>query len=287
MPDDDSVQHNGDPQEVAGPDGSEVKAGDAELDKADTIAPPAESQFGLRDELAEQFPMEQIVLGISPDDGMPLPMDSAEHLPTAPKFGPDTLVCLEDEREFVEVLGSDDLVGARFSREVERALYSREYDEYELRRKRKDSTYSSAAKASGFVPVRDEYDADGNPTERRRFSPSQVIRKWGASFVATAEGLLLVRPRRERCEHYKRMVFANDDTAYKPGEFGHQVVYRNCAARRSVGGAQMSVQDQAVYACEHRCPRDPASVSKFLDEPDRKRIAANVEMVPLFNLKEK
>lgn len=286
MPNDEGAVPNGDPQETADASGSQVGANETQQTPEELSNDQSGAEFGLRDELAEQFPLETINVGISPDDGLPTPMDASSEMALAPAFGPDSVVCIEDEREFVEVFTTDDLPrGSRIPEEVERALYPREFEGYVARRKRKDEAFTPPSIAAGFVPVREEYASDGRPNERRSFDPSKVIKKWGTPFVETAEGLLLVRARRERCEHYKRMVFANDDPTFKQGDFGHQVLYRNCSARRSVGGALMSVQDQAVYACEHRSPADFVSVEKFLDGPDRKRMATKVEMVPLFNIK--
>jgi hypothetical protein len=92
-----------------------------------------------------------------------------------------------------------------------------------------------------------------------------------------------VRPIRERCKHYKRQVFAK--RGIDPGEFGHYDLYRNCVARRSVGGAFLTVKDEAVYACEYRDPPDEATVKKYLDEYDEKRLEAGPpEEVALFGI---
>jgi hypothetical protein len=55
--------------------------------------------------------------------------------------------------------------------------------------------------------------------------------------------------------------------------------------RRSVGGAFMSLRDEAVYACDYRNPPSLAS-SKLLDETDASILqkSANRTLVPLFNL---
>jgi hypothetical protein len=94
---------------------------------------------------------------------------------------------------------------------------------------------------------------------------------------------MAVRPVRVRCEFYKRQVYANDDVADK-GDFGHSIVFRNCTMRKSVGGAFLSLSNQAIYACDYRSPAHPESVQKHLDEKDKRRLAMVVEEVPLFNL---
>lgn len=287
MPTDDSSIPNGDPQEDAGPGGSEVSKDEGEISKQEAMSGPNDApEFGLRDELAEHFPLESIVVGLSPDDGLPTPMDATDAMPLAPKFGPDTLVCIEDERTFVELFAEDDpwQTGVGLPESVDAALYPKEYV---ARKTRRGEVIQPPAAASGFVALRSRFDEAGEPISPRVFEPSKVVLKWGAQFVQTSEGLLRVAPKRIRCDHYKRMVFANDDTAFKPGEFGHQVLYRNCSARKSVGGAMMSVKDEAVYACDHRMPPDPETVRRYLDEPDRKRSDYKPEMVPLFNLTSK
>lgn len=288
MPIDEGAVPNGDPQETAGPSGSEVGANEAQRTPEELSNDSSSSEFSIRDELAEQFPLETINVGVSPDDGLPMPMDASDAMALAPKFGPDTLVCVEDDREFVEMFEEDDEPSredcGRMPESVMAAVYPKEYGP---RKSRRGEVIEPPPKASGFAALRSQFDDQGVAVERRRFRPEQVVTKWNTRFAATDDGFLRVMPRRQRCIHYSRMVFANDDPTFKPGEFGHQVLYRNCAARRSVGGALMSVQDQAVYACEHREPRDFVSIERFLDGPDRKRMAAKVEMVSLFNLDSK
>lgn len=287
----DDVPPNGDPQETAGPSGSEVDGDKTEFDQAAEANGDQEIDFPLRAELAEQFPLERIAVGTSSDDGLPLPMDGARHLPLAPQFGPATVACLEDTSEYVEVSIEDDayLLDEVMPEWVSRMLYPDDYADppSKGRRRRVERPQAQApAGADAFVPVRSMFDAAGSPIERRVFKPGDVVKKWEATFAKTDDGWVRVRPKRMRCINYKRMVFANDDTAFKPGEFGHMVLYRNCTARRSVGGALMSIANEAVYACDHRDPIDPVTTEKYLDEPDRRRTAAKVEMVPLFNLPE-
>ena len=93
-----------------------------------------------------------------------------------------------------------------------------------------------------------------------------------------------MRPLRERCKHYRRQVISNDDKP-DPNEFGHQIIFRNCAARRSNGGAFMSLMGQGIYHCDYREPRDEIS-SAELDRQDRERLEsrAHEERVPMFNI---
>jgi hypothetical protein len=92
-----------------------------------------------------------------------------------------------------------------------------------------------------------------------------------------------VRPKRERCKYYKRQILLNDDK--KDGEFGRQHICRNCTMRRSIGGAFLSLRDEAVVACDYRDPPDEESVRVHLDEKDKARLdGGEPERVPLFSL---
>jgi hypothetical protein len=119
----------------------------------------------------------------------------------------------------------------------------------------------------------------------------QLVERYGLAFVNADGGdaLLLVRMKRERCKNYKRQVMPNDD---QPDEnaLGHRIYFRNCLARRSVGGALMTLRDEGVYACDYRDPPDYESVRIHLDERDRAAIergTKGIEMVDLFNIKPK
>jgi hypothetical protein len=282
MPNDQSPDPNGDPQEIAGPEGSEVKPHSAEQTPQEASEDREDIEYSLSLELLEQFPVEPIVVGISPDDGLPVPMDGVHSLPVVPNFGPDTVVCIEDTRQYVEVFQGEDFEideTVDFPAAVQKAMFpSTRF------RSRENSDVSPS---NEYCPLASKYDESGKERQRATFSSDRVEERWGAKFVFADGKYMLVRPIRERCKHYKRMVFANDDTTFKPGEFGHQVLYRNCMARRSVGGALMSVNNEAVYACDHREPFHKPSVDKYLDGPDRERTIKKVEMVPLFNLEEK
>jgi hypothetical protein len=53
--------------------------------------------------------------------------------------------------------------------------------------------------------------------------------------------------------------------------------------RRSIGGAFLSVSDEAVYACDYRDPPDEHTEQKWLDGPDDKRLeSGEPELVPMF-----
>jgi len=274
---DTSLDGQSDPTEEVGPEGCQPSAEDcAVIASDDETDKPENSEYDPNLEVAEQFAVTTIGVGIDPTDGLPLPMDGQE-LALAPKFGIDSLVCLEDTRAYVE-LWDDEWISYRESRADHAVL-------------------AAAVNAD----VRERHDERGVERVRQEFAPDTVVKLWGATFVRTsafplppmegavplpgqsAPGLKPVRARRERCKFYGRQILSNDDVP-DPTDFGHRIVFRNCTARRSVGGAFMSLRDQCVYACDYRDPPDPASVERELDAPDRKRLTEVIEQVPLWNL---
>lgn len=242
------------PDEEVGPQGADVDAAHTELKAGENEHPPEEAQYNVIDELAEPFGAgDDSPVIRSPVDGLPMHADS----PTtaiAPPFTFGTVVCVEDDREYVEL----------FAEELERRV---------------DSSFL------GKFLTRMQYDDEGIELERAKFKPKKVITKWGVQCVETKDGLVPVRPLRERCKHYKRQVFANDSES-DPNAFGHKIVFRNCLIRRSVGGAFLSLRDEAVYACDYRDPPDLESSKKHLDQTDSKRLRSNAHEVhlPLFNI---
>lgn len=138
-----------------------------------------------------------------------------------------------------------------------------------------------------WVPIRTEYLEDGSIKEPQRFKPSDVVTLFDRPHVlldkSNVESRIHVRPIRARCVYYMRQVLSNDAVP-DPDELGHKIVFRNCTARRSIGGAFMSLRDEAVYACDYRDPPDPASTEKHLDGPDRERLRSEAykKKLPLF-----
>lgn len=277
--------------------------------------PPHESQVEFREETSEPFQMEQLAMGLSPVDGLPIPLDESPNLAFAPPFSIDTVICVEDDRSYVEVF-------AEQLRPEEKAA---------LRKlnatNRKQAAYLLAAdaviaavllvfgapwyiavgvlavSAALVVPgllrrfLARSSDSAHGPME---FKPQSINRDGDAQYVRFTVALLsdargskrglgfakgvIVRPTRETCVHYKRQMFANDD-APDPKDPGHKLIFRNCTKRQSVGGAFMSLRDEAVYACDYRSPPDPQSKVK-LDgaDADIMRKCAERTMVPLFNI---
>lgn len=260
------------PQEEVGPAACEVGPEDCEVKVGDLDAPSHDAFFQADDELYETFRAEPIPLIIA-DDGLPQPVDESPS--PAPPFGPDTVVCIEDDREYVELF-SDELTARGWrlvgpNRWAPPALPEGQWIGQDL-------------------SINDRYDDAGKAHERRRFDPKRVFSRWGVSFGLTGEGTLKtpVRPVRERCAFYKRQNFINDDRpdvgdVTKPGS---KIVFRICTARRSNGGACLSLRDEGVFACDLREPRDEESVERFLDFPDRVAIAQkrHLKMIPAFGL---
>jgi hypothetical protein len=252
-------------------------------------APPEECEFRIADEVAEQYAPEPTVMVESPTDGLPIPAGerSSLNLVLDPEFN-YAHVCLADEREYVEL----------FREEIEA---------------RRIEMFDS-------LLTRGVYYGDGSDRVRLRFPKTRVVRRWGQTFVAltsdeyhtltasdpvddgeVSEGYvspedlptptdadpiyLAVRPARERCAYFKRQLFNTDGVA--PHEFGGKTRFDNCThpARRSLGGASMSLRGQCVYACDYRSPPDTDSTERELDAHDRKRLSTPLEMVPLFGLK--
>lgn len=220
----------------------------------------ADSEHRSDDEVAEQFPIETIPMIPHPVDGIPVPADERHGIAKAPPFTYEHVVCVEDDRQFVEV-------------------FEEEKPAFDARLRN--------GKLGNKLTLRSRFNDDGSKVERRVFTPEQVEMLFGQRVVKvnTAGYFVLVRPVRERCIHYKRQVFSNDEVTDEKA-YGHKIVFRNCTHRRSVGGAFMSLRDEAVYACDYREPRDEASIEKHIDEPDRMRLRsrAHLHLLPLFGV---
>jgi len=251
-----------DPTEEVGPEESEASATECEVLPGALDEPPEGCQVPILEEVYEPYVPETIQLVPSPIDGLPVPAGESLELQTAPAYTHENVVCMEDARVWVE----------------DRDPHDRKYKE---------------------VYPRSAYDDEGAPVPLLQFHPDRVKRLYGSTFVElTTEdaelfykntlgnkaksgvNLLRVRPRRPRCEHFQQQLFNIDGVA------DMRIMFTNCSAKRSVGGAMMSLRDQAVFACTLRTPRDPVS-EKLIEEFDAKRLNANVERVPLVNIKPK
>jgi hypothetical protein len=276
-----------DPTEDVGPEHCEPAPQEVEA-RPSAGDPPEACEWNIRDEVEDAYAPEQTLMVSSPVDGLPIPAQerSSRNLVLAPDYS-YAHVCIADDREYVE-------------------LFRQEVDARGI---------STLETENVSMLLRGLYLNDGTEADRARFPKERVVRRWGHAFVVLTETeaetlhqrekvdddtavepspqtwfddvtvLLAVRPRRERCECYKRQLFNHDGHA--PTEKSGKLPFANCIhpARRSLGGAAMSLRDQTVYACEYRSPPDPESVARELDQRERERLATEVEMVPLFGLK--
>lgn len=267
------------PQQQADAADAEVAATGCEIDPTEREGEADECEWRARDEITETFEPEPIVMVESPEDGLPVPADESMDLAVAAPFTLETVVCLEDERQYVELF-ADELSAAGW--------YKNEHTD--------DANFGGWSRAVSRdanerytlqLYVRHRYDCEGVERAEARVSspPEAVQRKYGLLVAETKLGLMPVRPARERCRFYQRQCMAASDQP-DPTEPGHFLLFRNCTMRRSVGGAFMTLRDEAVYGCDYRDPPDPLTVEKYLDAPDRKRLAsaAHLQLVRPFNL---
>jgi hypothetical protein len=215
---------------------------------------PAHDEASWRDELAEAYEPAQDDWVVSEQDGLPTPANNSASLETAIPFTRDG-VCTSDDSKWV-------------------SLYEREF------------VHSWAAKKFerlGVVASPPRYAFDGVENSRLVFDRAEVKFGWGLPYCLKDGIYYMVRPIRPQCVHYRRQCWANDEQKH-PETFGHLVFTRSCMARRSVGGAFLSVSNECAYACEFRDPPDPTSLEKWIESLDRKRLDAGpAPMVPLFN----
>lgn len=286
-------------------DRCEFRAGDLDGEGAE------ECEFTIMDELHEQMRVEPIRVIADPVDGLPHPVTRDTQF--APPFTYETMVCIEDRRKYVEVF-AEELIGDgwipseyllrsvndpakgsihTFDQDVFRDMIEGDEECFALH-----FGHRIIPSVDIWFNVRAKFCGDGSLRKRRTFSAesNETHDAYGlVRYVMVSAGeygddegyyiLVPVRPIRERCKHYKRMCVANDDQP-DPEAFLHYIRFRNCMMRRSVGGAFLSLRDEAVYACDYRDPPDEASVEKHLDGPDQKKLSDRPDLVklPLFGL---
>lgn len=259
------VEENDDPQEVVGLDGCNTTVNGSSVEPGELLNDEGDIGFSPHTEISEQFVATPVAVGVDANDGLPRPLDDIHVLPVEPPFNHQARVCMEDDREFVEMF-VDETPGV--------------FDEV-------------ASNSNILFVRREEFDDIGVRRDRRRFRPDQVNgERFGVRTVEErdeGDGFLritFVRPVRPACAHFVRTVLCHDPSV-PFGEIGHEMMYRNCTARRSVGGAMMSLNAEGVYACELRSPREPISEERHIKKPDHRRLTQYVESVPLFNLQPK
>jgi hypothetical protein len=217
-----------------------------------------QSDFSATEEIHESFPIEPIATVMGPD-GLPMFTEPDPDDAIAIPFTYETQLCIEDDRTYVEV-------------------WEDEEDDYLASR---GCTTTRQMKLRPRVPVmlpRSRWDDLGVEKERRVFPSEAVVRYAGFDLVYVEGGQrILVRPLRERCRHYKRQAFSNDSQP-NPRAPLHQLLFRVCTARRSNGGAYMSLRDEAIYACDFRDPPDLTAIAEQ-DAKDKKKLLSRPDLV--------
>lgn len=263
----DDPQNDGmDPDGPSAAQDSECSPVRAQFQPGERVADASESDFSAFEDLHGSFPIEQIPVGLAAD-GLPVPIEADPQDALAVPFTEDTVLCIEDEREYVEIF-IEELAERGFCRN----WFSGWHKPTEW------------GKGLSFEPV-SMWKQDGTRLSRRRYDPAQVKEAFGVQYVLDLRGRPVpVRPRRERCKHYCRQVLSND-LQKDPAQPGHQIVFRVCTARRSNGGAYMSVSNEAVYACDVRNPFDSESSARQ-DDKDRQKLRDRPDrvLVPAFGL---
>lgn len=267
------------PTEEVGPEECDAKKTSCEvlIGEVDDVADATHPSF--LEEVADAYVPEGGLMVPSPEDGLPIPADESSEPLIAPPFTIDHVVCVEDEREWVSVL-----------HEEVHGLYKPDSQLLQLINR-------VPAQHRGRLMLMGMFKYDGNLNKKLVFDPERVHSYFGISVVQLTKeeiffnglkdpqpgepmSLMIVRPVRPRCVHYKRQVISNDGVP-DPNEPGHRIIFRNCMARRSVGGAFLSLRDEAVYACDYRDPPDVKSAERYMDAPDRERLKSELHKIKL------
>lgn len=239
-----------------------------------------ETAFEVEDELHDSFPVEQLATPIGPDG---LPDHSAEKvLAGALPHTIEAVTCIADERQYVELFAEELL-------ERGWVLEERGEDEDEDAEPWARSIWSPPYYRSCRVyakiklDVRGRFDMEGQPRLRRTFGPDEIERKWDEAF---GPGFVPTRPVREKCKHYQRQHFGREAQP-DPDQPGHNMFFLMCThpSRRSIAGAAMRLNNEAIYGCDLRDPFDSDGVArmndfydaKIRDRPDKRRL-------PMFGL---
>lgn len=262
------------PLEEVDAEGCQVTPDECEFSAAERDGTAPEAEFSLREEIFETFKPVTEILVESPIDGMPIPANERSDCARAHPFTRETVVCVEDDTAYVE-LWQEELSGRGWAEKRGLLGFGA-------------TTFAPAADSARTIlaSARPQFDRAGEAKERKSFDPKDAVHAFGVSFIRGEDGYVTpVRMRRERCKHWMRQVMANDDQP-EPTEPGHLIRYSNCSARRSVGGALMTMRDEAMYACDYRDPYDAVTSEKYLDKFDRERLNSkrHLEMIRPFNL---
>lgn len=261
------------PDEPAGPDESEASPVRSEFRPGERSAGVEESEFAMVDQVHDEFPIEPIPMASDPIDGMPVPVMGDPQDALAVPFTYDTQLCIEDDRSYVELF--------------EQELMERDWYVDSETNIASVNSCSWTTPGGDLIPlvVRRRHDCKtGEVVPRSEHKPEAVEHLWGVDLVKCDDGWKPVRPIRELCKHYHRQVFSNDNQP-DPSKEGHQLVFRVCGARRSNGGAFMSLRDEGVYQCDFREPRDERS-TRVQDDKDMKKVKERPDLllIPMFNM---
>lgn len=262
-----------DPHEQVGPEGCAAAPGTTTFEPNAINAPPEGCGFSATDQVHEMFSVEPIDIMVDPADGLPRPVDVQEFTP-APPFTRLHVVCLGDDREYVEVFLED--------------THGDRPEVHPLWRPVQPASIPGVGDVGPVLPLRGRFDDEGKERERRRFKPEQVVERWGRKVVQVVGRWLLVRPARVRCRHYQRQLFNLDGSpeGHNPFEEGGKIQFKYCTAVRSLGGAFMDLSGQAVYACDLRDPPHEPTVKRFLDAHDDEVLKSkrHLKMVGAFGM---
>lgn len=254
-----------DPLGEAGPVSCEASPADCEQLVVDGEASVDQCEYPAAAEIDEPFPVEALRTVLAPD-GLP---DHSLEDPTQGEAAPFTyegVICVADDREYVELFLEEVATRHRATFAIHAHGDGEIYDVDYL-------CHGAPIELKHRFRLRMRYDAAGVERERTRFGRDEVVERWGAWTAARFDKrelvkfLVFVRPVREVCRYYKRQLFPID------GEPTMKVIFRNCThpARRSIGGAALSLRDEAVFACDYRDPLD-AIANASLDASDRKKL---------------
>lgn len=239
-------------RKVLGEDSGKVGGGVTEVSIPLGVEPDG-PRAGPKENWHDAFTGEAAAIINDPVDGMPRPDDTGPMPPAPAPLSPETLVCLEDESEWLEVWRED---ATRFLDGL------------------------PARKSRSFL--RSQYDEEGKELERRRYrGDAKIEKRWGNRVVVDNGVDVYVQPKRHRCEHL--CAFISPVTDVDVQGKAAEPIFMFCDKFRTVGGAKMSLFDETVTACTERYPSDPVSLSKVKARIDAKIEAGrNRVSLPIF-----
>lgn len=244
---------------------------DTVIEPGELDGEPHETSFSAEDELQDVFPAETLATPLGADG---LPDHSLDPvIEGALAFTIQNVTCIADERQYVELF-HEELLARGWRVEADGGQVGGEVwvpPEY--------ARLQIYAKLE--LEVRHKYDESGAELKRLVFEPGEVGKRWGELFANDVP----VRPVREACSFYRRQHFGREAQP-DPREDGHHLFYLMCSHpnRRSIAGAAMSLNNQAIYGCDFREPYDDDSV-RFMDAVYDKKLRERPDLVrlPMFN----